>query len=262
MLSIPFKGCTALVWGSARILATDRKGRWLVTFGYLIALWLLYYLWAALFKDSPQRAGMTFESAFLHIAVAQTLFTVLHVGTDWRLAREIRSGEIATQLILPMSLNLRHFAISLGRALAQSVYILPAFIAFLWWFDLSLSPQTIALAVLSVVLSFVLLFCIDFVVGLAGFIATDLWGITASKDALVQFLGGALIPLAFFPSAMREVLAYLPFGHFFNTPVGYITGEIVSIQPVLIQAVWTVVFLFAAGLAGRIVLRKLIVFGA
>ncbi|MGL6040570.1 MAG: ABC-2 family transporter protein, partial [Deefgea sp.] len=90
----------------------------------------------------------------------------------------------------------------------------------------------------------------------------DLWGITASKDALVMFLGGALIPLAFFPAAMRDVLSFLPFGHFFNTPVGYITGEIASFQPVLIQAAWALVFLFAAGLAGRVVLRKLIVFGA
>ncbi|MGL6040703.1 MAG: ABC transporter permease, partial [Deefgea sp.] len=216
MLSIPrlpLKGCAALVWGSARILATDRKGRWLVTLGYLIALWLLYYLWAALYADSPTRAGMTFNSAVLHILVAQTLLAFLPAGTDWRLANEIRSGDIATQLILPMSLNLRHFAIALGRALAQAAYILPAFIAFLWWFDLSLAPKTITLALLSVVLSFVLLFCIDFIIGLAGFIATDLWGITASKDALVMFLGGALIPLAFFPAAMRDVLSFLPFGH-------------------------------------------------
>lgn len=262
MLSVPFKGCAALLWGSARILATDRKGRWLVTFGYLIALWLLYYLWAALFVDGSERAGMSFESAFLHVAVAQTLFTILHVGTDWRLAREIRSGEIATQLIVPMSLNLRHFSISLGRAVAQAAYILPAFLVFLWWFDLSLAPQSLLLALLSVALSFVLMFCIDFVVGLAGFIATDLWGITASKDALVQFLGGALIPLAFFPASIRDVLAYLPFGHFFNTPVGYITGEIVTMESLLVQAVWAVVFLFAAAIAGRIVLRKLVVFGA
>ncbi len=262
MLGIPLKGCAALAWGSARLVATDRKGRWLVTIGYLIAMWLLYYLWAALYADSPMRAGMTFNSAVLHVLVAQTLLAFLPAGTDWRLAREIRSGEVATQLIQPMSLPLRQFAISLGRALAQAVYILPAFVAFLWYFDLSLTPKTIPMALASIGLSFVLLFCIDFVVALAGFIATDLWGITASKDALVMFLGGALIPMAFFPAAFREVLIYLPFGHFFNTPVGYITGEIVSVQPLLIQAAWAIGFVLAAAWAGRVVLRKLIVFGA
>ncbi|QKJ65856.1 ABC-2 family transporter protein [Deefgea piscis] len=262
MLGIPFKACTALAWGSARLVATDRKGRWLVTIGYLIAMWLLYYLWAALYAESPTRAGMTFNSAVLHVLVAQTLLAFLPVGTDWRLAREIRSGEVATQLIQPMSLPLRQFAISLGRALAKATYILPAFALFLWYFDLSLTPKTIPLALASIALSFVLLFCIDFVVALAGFIATDLWGITASKDAVVMFLGGALMPMAFFPAEFREVLAYLPFGHFFNTPVGYINGDIVSVQPLLIQAAWALGFVFAAALAGRVVLRKLIVFGA
>ncbi len=256
------KACSALAWGSARLVATDRKGAALITLGYLLAMWLLYYLWAALYSDNPARAGMTFQTALLHIATAQTLFAFLPAGTDWRIARDIHSGDIAMQLIHPMALCLRQFALSLGRSMMQAMYILPAFFTFLWCFDLSLTPQSIPLAFISVSLSFLLLFCIDFIVGLAGFIARDLWGITASKDVLVQFLGGALIPLAFLPESFRTFLAYLPFGHFFNTPVGYLTGEMGSVEALLIQGAWALGFVLAAVLAGRLLLRKMVIFGA
>lgn len=256
------KASVALAWGNARIVATDKRGRAILTLGYLLGMWLLYYLWQALYAGDPSRAGMSFSAALLHVVVAQTLFAVLQAFGDWRLAREIRSGEVATALTQPISLPLRHAALSLGRVLAQAAYFLPAFGVFLLWADLRLTPSSWLLAIASIALSFVLLFCIDFIVGLAGFIATDLWGITASKDVVVQFLGGALIPLAFLPAGVQVALQWLPFAHFFNTPVAYLTGQNDALRPLLIQAVWAVVFVLATQIASRIIQRKLVIFGA
>ncbi|WP_410499773.1 ABC transporter permease [Chitinibacter sp. S2-10] len=256
------KACTALAWGNARIVATDKRGRAILTLGYLLGMWLLYYLWQALYAGNDRHAGMNFSTALLHVATAQTLFAVLQAFGDWRLAREIRSGEVATALTQPVSLPLRHAAMSLGRVLAQAAYFLPAFGAFLLWAGLRLTPSSWLLAIASIALSFVLLFCIDFVVGLAGFIATDLWGITASKDVVVQFLGGALIPLAFLPAGAQAILHWLPFAHFFNTPVSYLTGQMSDITPLLIQAVWALLFVGAANWASRVIQRRLVIFGA
>jgi ABC-2 type transport system permease protein len=256
------KAGAALAWGNARIVATDKRGRAILTLGYLLGMWLLYYLWLALYAGDASRAGMNFSSALLHVATAQTLFAVLQAFGDWRLAREIRSGEVATALTQPISLPLRHAALSLGRVLAQAAYFLPAFGVFLLWAGLRLSPSSWLLALASIALSFILLFCIDFVVGLAGFIATDLWGITASKDVVVQFLGGALIPLAFLPDGVQTILHWLPFAHFFNTPVAYLTGQSSELSPLMIQAVWAVVFVLAAQAASRIIQRTLVIFGA
>ncbi|WP_255988945.1 ABC transporter permease [Chitinolyticbacter albus] len=252
----------ALVWASARITATDRKGRLILTLGYLLGMWLLFWLWRGIYAADPHRAGLDFATALAHVATAQTLFALLHTSADWTLAREIRSGEVAAQLIQPVNLCWRHGAQALGRVLAKLVYTLPALLLFLWWAGLALRPASWLVALISVLLSFVLLFCIAFVTGLAGFLATDLWGITASKDALVQFLGGALIPLAFFPPAAQAALHWLPFAHFFNTPVAYLTGQTAALTPLLLQAAWTVVFVLGAEWAARQIQRRLVIFGA
>ncbi|WP_028448514.1 ABC transporter permease [Chitinibacter tainanensis] len=261
-MSATLRACWALAVANGRITATDRKGRLIICLGYLLGMWLLYWLWQGLYQDDPQRAGLSFARALLHVVTAQTLFAIITTGADWRLAREIRSGEVASQLTQPMNLPLRHGALSLGVAGAKALYMLPAFGVFLLWSGLSLTPASWPLALLSVLCSFSLLYSLGFMVGLAGFLATDLWGITASKDAVVQFLGGALIPLAFFPPTIQAILTWLPFAHFFNTPVGYLTGELTSPQALYLQLAWVVVFWGLAQLAGRWVQRKLIVFGA
>ncbi|UXY15808.1 ABC-2 family transporter protein [Chitiniphilus purpureus] len=254
--------CWVLALANGRISATDSKGRLILCLGYLLSMWLLYCLWSGLYTDNPHRAGMTFSSALLHVVTAQTLFAIITTGADWRLAREIRSGEVANQLTQPINLVLRHAALSLGVAGAKALYFLPAFALFLYFSGLHLTPVSWLFALVSVLCSFSLLFTLGFVVGLAGFLATDLWGITASKDAVVQFLGGALIPLGFFPSPIQQLLTWLPFAHFFHTPVAYLTGQQTSMSALCIQLVWVLVFWGIAQLAGRWVQRKLVVFGA
>ncbi|XZG69010.1 ABC-2 family transporter protein [Chitinibacteraceae bacterium HSL-7] len=251
-----------LAEAEGRIVATDRKGRLILTMGYLMAMWLLYWLWHGLYVSEPGRAGLSFAVALTHVATAQTLFALVSNATDWILARQIRSGEVATQLIQPVNLALRHGAGAFGRMVAKTLYLLPAFALFLWWADLGLSPHNWLMALASVLLSFVLLFSLSFITGLAGFLATDLWGITASKDAVVQFLGGAMLPLAFFPPLVQSILYWLPFAHFFNTPVAYLTGALQGWEPLLVQGAWAAVFALAAHFAALFIQRKLVVFGA
>ncbi|WP_028453884.1 ABC transporter permease [Chitinilyticum litopenaei] len=256
------RACYQLALANGRVTATDRKGRLIICVGYLLGMWLLYWLWRGLYLNDPSRAGLDFATALTHVATAQTLFAIITTPADWRLAREIRSGEVASQLTQPMNLALRHGAMALGAVAAKALYMLPAFALFLWWAGLNLAPSSWPLALASLACSFVLLFCLAFIVGLAGFLATDLWGIIASKDAVVQFLGGALIPLAFFPPTAQTLLHVLPFAHFFNTPVAYLTGQLHGPESLLIQACWALAFMLFAHLASLQVQRKLVVFGA
>jgi len=82
-----------------------------------------------------------------------------------------------------------------------------------------------------------------------GFYTDSVWGFGTTKDILVTVLSGALIPLQFFPDAMRNVLFWLPFQAIYHTPLMLVTKPDQSWEILLtmlsIQFIWVVV-LFAA----------------
>ncbi|KAF0813746.1 hypothetical protein IGB42_01425 [Andreprevotia sp. IGB-42] len=261
-MSRHLRGALALIRINFKEVVQYRSSLVLLALGNGFGLWLLFWLWGALFASNPGRAGLSFQSALLHVAVAQTLFVVVQSYTDWGFARQIRSGAVATYLTQPLALPVRYFALACGRVAVHALAHIPVFLLFAWWAGLAPADTHWLLALPSLLLAFVLIFCVDFTIGLAGFMAADLWGITASKDALLLFLGGAYLPIAFFPEAVRTVMHWLPFAHFYQTPVAYLTGESSAGLPLLQQALWCVAFLGLVLLASRHVQRKLVVFGA
>lgn len=78
---------------------------------------------------------------------------------------------------------------------------------------------------------------------------TYIFGMRMVKEALLAFLTGQLIPISFFPEALREVFDFLPFSSMVYTPVmiylGKYTGRTLGFM-LLRQALW-VVILYALG---------------
>ncbi|UXY15457.1 hypothetical protein N8I74_00125 [Chitiniphilus purpureus] len=228
--------------------------------GQGLVLWLTYWLWFALYSADPQRAGLQFEQALLLIATAQTFFALVQTGVDYQFSWELRSGQVATYLVQPLPLALRYFAYACARALAQALPLVPVWFGFVLL--AGLAPALSAWALAAMALALILVFCIDLTVGLAGLVVTDQWGITASKDTLIQFCGGALVPLAFFSPPVREALNRLPFVHAFQTPVGFVTG--LAAEPVTLawQLLWCLLAVLGMRWALRLALRRILIFGA
>jgi len=66
---------------------------------------------------------------------------------------------------------------------------------------------------------------------------------------MVKFLGGAMIPLAFFPELFQKALEFTPFPYIIHFPMKVFFGEYTLfeyIQNLVILNLWTLAFYFVA----------------
>jgi ABC-2 type transport system permease protein len=118
---------------------------------------------------------------------------------------------------------------------------------------------------LALVFSFLINATIDYIVGLTSFYTESIWGISATKDIIITFLSGALIPLQFFPEAAQKVLKLLPFQAMYYLPMMML---IEPNQPVSeyflklgVQVLWVVIIFILARLFYKRAIRVLRVSG-
>ena len=96
--------------------------------------------------------------------------------------------------------------------------------------------------VISLILAYLINFNIDFCIGLTSFYTESIWGISVTKESIVLLLSGALIPLNFFPEALRNIMYLLPFQAIYNIPLTILIGRDMEVSALLkmfgIQIFW------------------------
>lgn len=262
-----WQGYRAVTRASFQVGVTYRLGFFFTVLGNLIFLALTHYLWQAVFGDRTVLNGLTFDQAYLYVALGSTMFVLLKVYSDWGLAWDIRDGDVAVSLARPLDLQGFYLADALGRMLMNLVAVtLPALVLVfgVYRIDLPRGPG-IWLLPISFAMAFVISFCFDWVVGLFGFTTESVWGLSIVKESLLIALSGALVPLAFFPSPLDTVLAVLPFAAVFHAPVGMLAESDAGWATLLgrlgLQAAWLVVLWAVTRLASDRALRELRVAG-
>ena len=77
------------------------------------------------------------------------------------------------------------------------------------------------------------------------FFVDNVWSLLIMLRYVIFLLGGALIPLDFYPEWAQEILSYLPFSGFLNLPINTLSGSIeltVWLKQMGILALWAVFF--------------------
>jgi len=103
---------------------------------------------------------------------------------------------------------------------------------------------------LAIVFSFLLNNTFDYIIGLTSFYTESIWGISSTKEIVITFLSGSLIPLQFFPETLQNILRLLPFQAIYHLPLMMLTEPDQPISTYLamlgIQVFWIgIVFLIA-----------------
>ena len=105
---------------------------------------------------------------------------------------------------------------------------------------------------------------ISYIFGVLCFYTSSGWGLNSLKETLISFLSGTLLPLAFFPTVMRDVMNWMPFAGMSQNPVlilmmKYNLTE--SLRAVALSAVWIVLLELFAKLLFSHAIRKVTVQG-
>lgn len=227
----------------------------------IIYITVIYFLWGSIYSSGMnQLNGMTFNQVFVYLSLASTIFILFTTWVEWDMSREVIDGSIVMHFIKPVDFQLYKLFVSLGSVLIKLVTItIPSILFILLVFKPDMPfGWNILFFVFSLALAFLIQFNIDYFVGLLCFYTESTWGMSSAKDSIVLLLSGAVVPLAFFPETLRNIVNLLPFQAVYNIPLNILTSRDLSISQYLnsfiIQIIW-VVLLFTLN---RLFYRKAI----
>jgi ABC-2 type transport system permease protein len=221
----------------------------------------------ALYGTRTEVVGMDLRAAITFTGLAQAVIAYLSIFGWYDLMRSISSGEVAADLLKPLSYYRFWMAVDLGRALVAFLLRgVTMMLFYLLFFDIT-SPTTVGqwLALtLSCILSWVLSFAWRFWVNLAAFWTPNAIGVGRFAFGVAWVLSGFFMPLRFFPEWFQRLCHLTPFPSMVNTTIevylGLLSGAAL-LQALFVQVVWIVVLTGASHLTMRAGVHKLVIQG-
>ncbi|NMM53375.1 ABC transporter permease [Paenibacillus aquistagni] len=245
-----------------------RRSTFIFTFlGNLAYITVIYYLWMAVYEGNAMLNGMTFNQAFAYLALASSLFTMFQVYTEWFMSAHILNGDIITSFIKPLDYQFNKLFEAFGAVISNFITIsIPTLLVIIFVFDTKIEVGlNLAFFVISLLMAMLISFFIDYMIGLCSFYTESIWGICTTKDVIVLFLSGAMVPISFFPEYLQTICAYLPFQAIYNIPLTIVTTPGLSLMDyanaLAMQGMWVVILLLVSRLLHAVATRTITVNG-
>lgn len=191
-------------------------------------------LFRALYQSLPAGAsigGLDLAATLTYIALVWLIESFINTRLDNDIGWEVREGTIAVFLARPIDLQAFYFFQTLGHISYRLLLITgPILLLVTTVLDLVLppTPGQAGAFLLAIFGAFLLMFQINFLLGILAFFLEWNYGIYLLKESVLRGLGGLLIPLSVMPDAVRLVLLKLPFAYLYYVPVqiwlGSLTG--------------------------------------
>ena len=203
----------------------------------LVFIIILYYLWQAIYENKTELNGMSFEQTFLYLVIASTLFNMYRTFTDYIISFDVTSGNIVNYLLKPMDYQLYSMSVALGRICANIIMILiPTALLLYFFMGLTLPlGQNWFFSISSLIIAWLIIFMLDYLVGLLSFYTQSIWGIFQTRESLVVVFSGVLIPFVFFPQWLQDVLEFTPFVAMYYTPITLLMGQVEDTRQAMIM---------------------------
>lgn len=213
--------------------------------------------WAGIIEMSGNEALGGFSLSYY---LGYFLWQILMLGSlNWRSERamiaEINSGAVNALLLRPSSFFEYHLGQLLGQKLITVIAMVPVMVFIAWYWDLPLHIERLPLALLMGFSYVILLFSLHFAVASMAFFFDHVYSLNITKNMIIWFLTGELLPLDLLPSPLREWIIALPFSSGMYLPAAYLSGRIqldVFLNGFVSLALGGLVF----GLLARFIWRK------
>lgn len=225
-------------------------------------IWLTLYvgIWTALLSGDP----VALQAQMIYVLGMQAL-RELNLVPTWELSEKFRQGDVALELIKPVSLPVRTMAGYFGASLFRFLRALPIFV--LGWLLLQLpfpSLDRLLLFALSAVFSHLIMSSGGVALAMIALWtvqfdqADDLWA------TMVVLFSGQLIPLHYLPDWAAALARLLPFSGIYYTPSAILSGTLQGgalLEALALQAGWAFLLCAGLGLMWRAGGRKLTIQG-
>lgn len=218
----------------------------------------IVFLWVAVYANAvtPVINGFTFKEVIVYFIITNIFaFMCLENETMYGINEEIKDGTIAISFIKPISYRLRFlfrtFGTCLFRLLIMGIPTLTvSFIIFIKMGYLTIASIAeftahIALFLIAMIFAVALFDTVNYICGVLCFYTTAAWGLNFTKNVIVNFFSGVLLPLSFFPGKMAKIAEILPFAGLSQNPVFILISRVdINTSFVMIgkEIMWFIIF--------------------
>lgn len=225
--------------------------------GTFLMMYSVYWVWTVLYSQSPGAFGVSLEQMVTYGGIAMALETILHPGRgpQFYMASQLRSGAIDTDLMKPIDFHIHMLARNFGELLFRFITLsIPAYIIGVLFLGIKppVDPLHGVLFLISILFGFLVLFSLNFLLGMLAVVTLDIRSISWAYNGFVRFFAGQMVPLWLFPSVLSAIADVLPFKSIYYIPISIYIGQLDSmaaVQAMAFQLVWFVILI----LAGRVI---------
>ncbi len=225
-------------------------------------------LWRALYSQMPQEThgGFTLTGIITYAVFAMALKISFSMD-DTVIYKKVQDGSVAIDLIRPVSFYFMNLAESVGYSIFHIfARALPILLISTLIFDVyfEIGWSRVGFFAVSALMGYLIMFMINYLVGLLAFWFLEVFPFQLFKYGLITFLSGGIVPIDFFPDAMRPFIMILPFQYIHYTPTVIIMGHVDAgrgAELVLYQAVWVILLALLSKGAWRAGRNKLVIQG-
>lgn len=240
--------------------------------GEIMSAFIMYFVWKAVFlsSDSETFMGFTMEDMVVYLFITFLTGYLTYSDGAFAVGEEIVEGSIAMRMIRPCSFESCFLFQELGnRLISVSMIFAPMVIGvelyrYFTCGEVRFNIIFFLLYIVSLLIAYMISFYFNVCYGFMAFFFKNLWGTTLIKEALVGFLSGAVVPLAFLPAGLATVLNILPFASLSYTPVMIYMGMYSYTEiawRIGLQLFWLIVMFGATKLIWRSAVKHLAVQG-
>ncbi|MFN7161239.1 MAG: ABC transporter permease [Candidatus Gracilibacteria bacterium] len=216
-------------------------------FSRALGFFVIVYLWKAVYAQSGNIQGFTFNELLTYFLLTELLRNLLEAKTFNEIRDEVRDGKIANYLLLPVKSLYIYFARTLARSVNTFfIFVIPVIllIVFVNFFVGPASLMHFGLAVLMTIIAIFMSLFLFTLFGSVAFWTVETGNIIWAFNFIVMLLAGKLIPVQFLPPIIRNVINLTPFVSLFNLPASIYLGKIHGMDLVFhfcVQGMWLMV---------------------
>jgi ABC-2 type transport system permease protein len=228
---------------------------------------MISYVYIAAYAGRQVEAGWTEGDALTFVWVGQALLMPVYVFAWFEIALTIRSGDIISDLSKPFDYYSFWLSQDYGRALYHTLFRgIPTLVVGWLLFDIQVpnSVDRLLALLLSVALAVWISFGLRFLANVAAFWLLDYRGAGMALLFANVFFSGLLVPLVYWPDALRDIVGWLPFAGLVQAPVDVYLGHATGVELAglfLRQALWGFVLMAASRLLLVLAVRRVVIQG-
>lgn len=216
----------ALIGKSIKAQMAYRSNLLLRLFSSLLMLYIQVTVWQALYAQGQQGTA-TLAETLTYLVVSSLWLTSLRIYPGERIAASAYSGDIATDLMRPVSPMLLGVGYEIGTRLFALATTIPVTLVALFTFGIMppASPAAFLAFLTTALLGSVLFTLYNCIIGYAAFWLVKYWFMSWFEEAFFMLFGGTRVPLWFYPAWLYGVANVLPFKYITYVPIELYLGR-------------------------------------